>query len=288
MVQLIHRRQALIAIGAGVLLGAPALIPSPARSAPISAAYGDFTGVWLVDRRRGRRGPEGRRRPPPNAPRNGGFGPGGPRGLGGSGGPGGPEGEDVKIEGVNVPGLDRGDRRTYDMMTDAGKAAFAAMNPLDLPANNCKSPGLPSIAMTPNLQDWRQSGDVLTIHHEYYDTVREIRLDRRSHPAAVHTPAGDAVSWMDGDTLVIETTNLTAMAGGLGRNAPGSDARTVVERYRLSPDKQTLDGEITLNDPKYLTRPMMLHVAMTKQPEGTKIETFPCSIESARDYLGTK
>ena len=202
------------------------------------------------------------------------------------GGPGGPGSEEVKIAGVNVPGLDRGDRRTYSIMTPEGKAAFAAMDPLDLPANNCKSPGLPSIAMTPNLQVWSASGDTLTIHHEYYDTVREIHLGRRTHPAnAAHTPLGDAVSWIDGDTLVIETANLSALPGGLGRNAPGSDARTVVERYRLSPDKQSLYGEMTITDPKYLTQPIKLRMKLLRQPEGTKIESFPCSIEGARSYL---
>lgn len=289
MVMLIHRRQALVAIGAAALFGTPTLTSAPARGAEVSSKYADFTGVWLVDRghhrpggRRGSGERDGRRGPPPFGRDGGRFGPG----PGGPGGSGGPETEDIKIEGVNVPGLDRGDRRVYEMMTAEGKAAFAAMDAHDLPANQCKSPGLPSIVMTPNLQDWRQVGDTLTIHHEYYDTHRIIHLDRRGHPAnAGHTQLGDAVSWMDGNMLVIETADLAATPGGLGRNAPSSDARMVVERYRLSPDRNTLYGEITMTDPKYLTQPITVYATMQRQPAGTKIEIAPCSIEAAQDYL---
>jgi hypothetical protein len=271
----IHRRRALLALCAAVLVGAPALSAISSK-AHATATYADFTGVWLVDRDHrppGGRQPEGRRAPPPPFARGQGLGPQGPG--------------DASND--KIPGLDRGDRHVRSLMTAEGKAAFDAMDPLDLPANNCKSPGLPSIAMTPNLQDWEQSGETLTIHHDYYDTWRKIHLDRRSHPtSAAHTPEGDAVSWMDGDTLVIETTNLSATPGGLARNAPSSDARTVVERYRLSPDKDTLYGEMTLTDVKYLTQPLTLHVTLHRQPEGTTIETFPCSIEAARSYLNLK
>ena len=177
----IPRRHALAAIGAVLLASTPFSVPS--KASDVSAHYKDFSGAWQVDRHRGPagrrgpgdgRGPHDRRGPPPEG-----------RGerLGPPDGPGGPGGEEVKIAGVNVPGLERGDRHTYSIMTPAGKAAFAAMDPLDLPANNCKSPGLPSIAMTPTLQIWSATGDTLTIHHEYYDTVREIHLDRRTHPA---------------------------------------------------------------------------------------------------------
>ncbi len=273
MTKTVHRRQVLSAFGA-VLVVAPA-ISFPVRASDVSPLYKDFSGVWLVDARRGpagRRGPGGPGRPddrrgPPDR-----FGP--------------PGGDDASIPGLDIPGLDRGDRHTYSIMTEEGRKAFASMKPEDLPANNCQSPGLPSIVMTPNLQIWSVTGDTLTIHHEYYDTVRAIHLDRRTHPDdAVHTPSGDAVSWIDGDTLVIETTDLTAMPGGLGRNAPGSDARTVVERYRLSPDKQMLNGDLTISDPKYLTRPIMIRARMTRQPAGTEIPSIPCSIDSARAYL---
>ena len=42
---------------------------------------------------------------------------------------------------------------------------------------------------------------------------------------------------------------------------------------------------MTITDPKYLTQPIVLHMKLLRQPEGTKIESFPCSIEGARSYL---
>jgi len=275
----IPRRQVLAAIGALLLVSTSISVPT--KASENSPLYAAFTGAWQVSR--DHRPPGGRRGPRSGAARGDrDFGPGGPGRRGDPTAAG-----DTSND--KIPGLDRGDRHVRMLMTAAGRKAFDSMNPLDLPANNCKSPGLPSIVMTPNLQVWSLSGDTLTIHHEYYDTVRTIHLDRRTHPAdAKHTAAGDAVSWMDGDTLVIETADLAPTLGGLSRNAPSSDARTVTERYRLSPDHNTLYGEMTLRDPKYLTRPLVVHVTMTRQPRGTKIETFPCSIDHARDYLKQK
>lgn len=45
------------------------------------------------------------------------------------------------------------------------------------------------------------------------------------------TEAGYATGSLDNDRLVIETTTLAAVIGGLSRNAPASNARTVTEQY---------------------------------------------------------
>ena len=183
-------------------------------------------------------------------------------------------------------GLAPGDRRVRQMMTAAGRAAFDALDPRDLPANNCRSPGLPSIAMTPNLQEWKFTVDVLHIDHEYFSTKRQIFLDGRKHPDDIpHTAEGHAIGTIDGRTLVIETSLLAAMPGGLSRNAPGSDARVVTERYTLSEDGNSMHGRITIHDPKFLTRDINLEVKLVRAEPGTEIVFFPCDIESSRRDL---
>ena len=171
-------------------------------------------------------------------------------------------------------------------MTAEGKAAFDAMDAADHPANNCVSPGLPSIVMVPNLQVWELSADRLTIRHEYFDTTRTIDLLSRTHPAdGEPTSGGHAIGWFEGSTLVIETAKLAATIGGLSRNAPSSDQRVVVERYALAADGNTLTGQMTINDAKYLTRPLTLPVTMERAEEGTELVTFPCDVESSRRHL---
>ena len=93
-----------------------------------------------------------------------------------------------------------------------------------------------------------------------------------------------ALGKLDGLQFTIETANLSAGWGGLGRNAPGSDQRVVRETYRLV-DNDTIEGVIEITDPLYLTQMLRMPVTLKRQPAGTEIVDFPCDIEvSKRDY----
>ncbi|MDE0103321.1 MAG: hypothetical protein OXN89_13160 [Bryobacterales bacterium] len=182
-------------------------------------------------------------------------------------------------------GLTAGDYRVRGMMTDAGQAAFDAFDPYELPANNCESPGLPHIAVVPNLQEWRFEGNTLRITHEYYSTKRAIHLDGDLPDDLPKTPAGYATARFEGDTLVIRTMALAATLGGLSRNAPSSDARVVTERYRILPDGSGIGGQITIEDEKFLTRPIRLPLRLTRPEPDAELILFPCDPEAARRHL---
>ena len=182
-------------------------------------------------------------------------------------------------------GLTPGDYRIRRMMTDAGQAAFDAFDPSQLPANNCESPGLPHIVMTPTLQEWRLDGNILRITHEYYSTKRAIPLEADPPRDIKKTPAGYATARFEEDSLEIETTALAATLGGLNRNAPSSDARVVFERYRLLPGGNAIEGLITIRDDKFLIRPIRLPVFLRRPEPGTELVLFPCDIEAARRHL---
>jgi len=247
-----------------------------------AAAKSLFNGVWAPEHRPpGGPGDRQRRRPPPGA----GFGPPPRPGFGPP--PGGPGGMQVSAE-DQAKGLDPGDIRTRAMMTDEGRAKFATFDPLEHPASNCKTPGLPAIAMSPELQEWKVKPTVLEIRHESDAVLRSIHLDRNAHPAEAHTVLGHAIGSFVGEQLTIETANLNAEWGGLGRSAPGSEARIVRETYRLV-DRDTMVGEITVSDARYLKEDLRMPVVLKRQPAGTRIVEFPCDEEVARrDYLYMK
>ena len=60
----------------------------------------------------------------------------------------------------------------------------------------------------------------------------------------------------EGDTFVVDTTNFTdnTWMSAEGRVSPHSDELRIVERYRRV-DKNTLEIEATITDPKMLTGP---------------------------------
>jgi hypothetical protein len=88
---------------------------------------------------------------------------------------------------------------------------------------------------------------------EYYDMVRIIFMDGRSHPPAnaPHTKVGHSVGRWDGATLVVDTTHLsesTITNNGLNH----SDSVHLIERFWLSADGKMLLMQQEFEDPEAL------------------------------------
>ena len=123
--------------------------------------------------------------------------------------------------------------------------------------------GIPSLPTGYNNNyHFLQTPDAVVILQEHIHDVRYILLDGRPHlPDAIHQYAGSSRGRWEGDTLVVETTNLKAPfirrwnrpENSLARGTLSESAR-VVERFtRIAPD--TLDYEFTVDDPGTFTRP---------------------------------
>jgi hypothetical protein len=236
----------------------------------------DFVGMW-----------EARPPRPPGRPNGGppGGGPGrGQPSAGQSFSPPLNEDDGKELGGPDIPGLDRGDRMTWRIMTPAGHAAFAAMDPRKLPANNCVTNGLPSMAGMPDLQEWKVDGNRLLIHYGEYSTHRTVWLDD-TNASEPPSHLGHSRATFGNGVLTITTTRLTASLGGLGRNAPGSASRTFVERYWLSADGQRIEGSMIVHDPEYLTRDLQMPLSLTKASEVTELPDIECSVENSQLYL---
>jgi hypothetical protein len=101
-----------------------------------------------------------------------------------------------------------------------------------------------------------QTRDYVAIEIEMNHDVRIIRMTDRKHvPDAIRPWMGDSVGWWDGDTLVVETTNLNpktsidALFGGFNYSPKGR----LIERFtRVSPTEMIY--EFTVEDPAYFTR----------------------------------
>ncbi|MXO58792.1 hypothetical protein GRI89_04460 [Altererythrobacter salegens] len=272
------------------ILGGAAMIAACSASAGTAAqpALEKFSGIWEVSPPGpgpGGPGPgDDRRGPPPGQ-----FGlRGPPPGPAGAGGPApglGPDDDRKELGGPDIEGLDRADRMTYRRMTPAGKAAFEAMDPHDLPANNCKSNGLPSLVGIPDVQQWTFDGDVLTIHYADFNTRRTINLGDNAPKDDSHTMYGHSVGSFRDGVLTVTTTGYTATPGGLGRNAPGSASRSTVETYRLSADGKSVTGQLTIHDPEYLTGDLTAPIAFGRANDVTSIEEVPCDVEASQRYL---
>ena len=102
----------------------------------------------------------------------------------------------------------------------------------------------------------------VVISAEMVHDARIIPLDHSPHiDPRIKTWSGDSRGHWEGNTLVVDTTNFhgrgwiaTAQTAGRIRGMPYSEQLHTVERFTLL-DAQTLQYEITIDDPVYYTEP---------------------------------
>jgi len=100
-----------------------------------------------------------------------------------------------------------------------------------------------------------QAPGQVAIRSEIIHEARVIPLDRRARVnAGFASYAGDSRGRWDGQTLVVETTNLNGLTSLSGDAPPLTERVTVVERFTLI-DRDHLSYEATIDDPGTWTRP---------------------------------
>jgi hypothetical protein len=162
--------------------------------------------------------------------------------------------------------------------TPAGVAAYQYnMTQAPDPQSVCIIVGQPRADMDNRPFEIVQSPDRVAFLYERDATFRVIRVDGSSHPADPElTFFGDAVAKWDGDTLVVDVTALKGdkvWSDNVGH--PHSDQTHLIERWSR-PDKNHLFLDLTIEDPKYYTKP--IHVTRT-----SRLQSWPGVGEEACD-----
>ena len=134
---------------------------------------------------------------------------------------------------------------------------------------NSGPPMIPS-AYNNNMQLFQTPGYVVILN-EMVHNARIVPLDGRSHlPQEVRQWMGDARGHWDGDTLVVETTNLTDKTPSFNPTILSSmgtgETLTLTERFRRV-DADTLLYEYTVDDPATFTRPFTAAIPMRRSEE---------------------
>ena len=119
-----------------------------------------------------------------------------------------------------------------------------------------------------------QTPDVVVILYEMIHDARIIPLDGRPHvDSDIRLWMGDSRGRWDGDTLVVDTTNFndrgwiaSSAAGGRIKGIPVSEALHVVERFTRV-DADTIQYEVTIDDPNVYTRPWTVAMPLTRDQE---------------------
>ncbi len=121
-----------------------------------------------------------------------------------------------------------------------------------------------------------QSPGYVTILHEEYRDRRIIPMDGRAH-GSIRQWFGDAVGRWEGSTLVVDTVNFLDKTHYEWANVWTRPSETLhlVERFTRV-DADTIEYEITIEDPTTFTRPWKAVVPITRLPSETQIYEYAC------------
>jgi hypothetical protein len=122
-----------------------------------------------------------------------------------------------------------------------------------------------------------QSPGQVVISYEMVHDTRVIYTDGRPHVGKnIRQLLGDSRGHWEGNTLVVETTNLTDKTS-IGLNGNGlrhSDEMVMTERFtRVGPDE--IRYEVTANDPKTYVKPFTLSLPLMSPP-GYQLLPYEC------------
>jgi hypothetical protein len=161
-------------------------------------------------------------------------------------------------------------KRDYDFAHSADSWEYMSL------WDRCITRGVPA-GMFPagynNAYQIVQTPGYVTILYEMIHEARVIPVDGRPHaPSNVRFWNGDSVGHWEGNTLVVDITNFngkgwiaTAASAGRIKGIPQSTALHVVERFtRIDPN--TIDYQVTIEDPQYYTRPWTVAVPLNSDP----------------------
>jgi hypothetical protein len=124
-----------------------------------------------------------------------------------------------------------------------------------------------------------QTKDHVAIMTEMVHDTRIIRLGATQHaPSQIRSWFGDSIGHWEGDTLVVETTNInqqqTNSSGGLGPYRGASDDLKVTERFtRTGPD--VIAYKFTVEDPSSLPAPYSGELPFNRTHEN--VYEYACS-----------
>jgi hypothetical protein len=150
------------------------------------------------------------------------------------------------------------------------------------PISRCLPSGIPMSLFEYSFKIM-QARDEIVMILESGDPARQIHTDGRALPADPQ-PAwmGYSVAKWDGDILAVDTTGFNEASWLDGFGHPRSETTHVRERYQRI-DFGHMDLDITIDDPKYYTRPYTFSTHLNLIPDSDVLE-FVCA-EGEKDRV---
>jgi hypothetical protein len=176
-------------------------------------------------------------------------------------------------------GVVEGDEIPYQSWASARQQQNYANRETADPLSKCYMPGIPRIMYMEFPFHIFQTRDHIAINFEWSSVFRLIYMNGKPGPTGIEFWMGDSRGRWEGDTLVVDVKNQNDktwfdMAGNFH-----SDALHLVERYTML-NADTIQYEVTIEDPKVFTRPWKISMPLYRQKDMTRILEYQCQAEA--------
>ena len=191
-----------------------------------------------------------------------------------------PENDDRTVKELFYRMREYEQEQNRNLLTPVGLEKQAQYDPAQGAALDCTPEGdsLRHQILAPVPMQIEQYDDRVIFRYEYWNAVRTVYLDGRAAPSgAPATRLGHSTGYYQGNTLVVETTNVIPNVIGVpgrGALAPARDTR-FVERYTYHEENGRLDLELAIIDPVHFRRPYENQRSFLPAPDW-ELEEFVC------------
>jgi hypothetical protein len=193
-----------------------------------------------------------------------------------------------------TPGMNGVNERYRPPLTPWGQARFAAAKPLvgsravagkeDSETLHCEPSGPPQVLILPNPFEIVQIPGRVFMFFEEGHIWRTIWTDGRPLPNDPDpTWLGYSVGKWEGDTFVVETIGFNDKEWVDVSGNPRSEQTHLTERYRRL-NHDTLEQQITIDDPKSYTKPWVSPPKLHKLEPGWEISEWFCVLDENKAY----
>jgi hypothetical protein len=169
----------------------------------------------------------------------------------------------------------------------AYQQALAGMGK-DFPVTRCLPAGVPAADLSPIPFKIIQTPGVIAMLYELDTSFRQIYTDGRKQPQdPLPSWMGYSVGKWEGDTLVVDVVGFNDKSWLDASGHTHSDELHVIERFHRR-DFGHMEIQVTLEDPKILTRPVTFKFNEILQPETDLIELYCAENEKDVHHLAFK
>jgi hypothetical protein len=143
-------------------------------------------------------------------------------------------------------------------------------------STTCRPPSIIYSTQGPFPIEIFQGKDLIVIKMEYFDVVRIIFMNEKTHPKEwPSSVTGHSIGHWEGDTLVVDTVHISS-ATFLNNGLDHSDNMHLFERFRVSPDGKELMITQEYDDPEVFKGHAARFIPMNKGKPTDHVYPYDC------------